>query len=194
LFSNPSLIEAAFSEDVLNNGHNSDVIELAGNHFVVLRVRQHMESEVKPLDEVSEEISARIQDTAAREAVRAQAENIVSSLRGGASVEQLANEKDLEWQVELAADRRNGNLPPQVLARAFQLPAPTEGEALVDYVMSPAGDALVLKLTRVSPGQYESMADTEQRLLGQQVRAEYGSLLDNEYRGSLRADADISVM
>jgi hypothetical protein len=109
-------------------------------------------------------------------------------------VEQLANEKDLEWQVELAADRRNGNLPPQVLARAFQLPAPTEGEALVDYVMSPAGDALVLKLTRVSPGQYESMADTEQRLLGQQVRAEYGSLLDNEYRGSLRADADISVM
>jgi peptidyl-prolyl cis-trans isomerase D len=194
LFSNPSLMDAAFSDDVLNNGHNSDVIELAGNHFVVLRVRQHRMPQVKPLESVAGEIAARIQDADARVAVGTEAQRIVASLRDGASVEALANEAGFEWQVELGADRTNASLPPQVLARAFQLPAPSEGEALVDYVMSPTGDALVLELIRVSPGEYGRMTAAEQNLLGQRVRAEYGSLLDTEYRSGLRAAADISVM
>jgi len=194
LFSNPSLMDAAFSDDVLNNGHNSDVIELAGNHFVVLRVRQHQLPQVKPLESVADEIAARIQDADARVAVGTEARRVVASLRDGASVEALANESGFEWQVELGADRANVNLPPQILARAFQLPAPAEGETLVDYVMSPTGDALVLELTRVNPGEYDSMAAAEQNILGQRVRAEYGSLLDTEYRSGLRAAADITVM
>jgi peptidyl-prolyl cis-trans isomerase D len=194
LFSNPTLIDAAFSEEVLDNGHNSDVIELAGNHFLVLRVRRHQESQVRPLEDVRDDVLASLQDQAARAAVSQEAERIVNALRQGASVEEVANAEDLQWQVELGADRRNANVPPKVLSRAFQLPVPGEGETLVDYVMSATGDALVLELTRVDPGRYEVIAADQQRLLGQQLRAEYGSLLDTEYRGGLRADADINVL
>ncbi len=194
LFANPTLIDAAFSEDVLNSGHNSEVIELAGNHFVVLRVRRHQESEVKALDEVRDQVIARIQDEAARAAVSLEAERMVTALRDGGKIDELANAEDLQWQVELGADRRNANVPPQILSRAFQLPVPADGESLVDYVMSPTGDALILELTRVDPGRYEVIATDQQRLLGQQLRAEYGGLLDTEYRSSLRADADIEVL
>ena len=48
--------------------------------------------------------------------------------------------------------------------------------------------------SRVIPGRYEVIAADQRRLLGQQLRAEYGGLLDTEYRSSLRADADIEVL
>jgi peptidyl-prolyl cis-trans isomerase D len=194
LFANPSLLEAAFSAEVLENGHNSDVIELAGNHFVVLRLRSHQRPEVRPLAEVSDAIAATIRESRAREAVKAEAEKLVRALRDGADIGELASVGDFDWQVELGADRRNTNVPPVILNRAFQLSPPPEGEKRVDYVQAPGGDALVLELTRVSPGRLADMEQQEQAVLGQQVRAEFGTLVDNEYRSGLRADADISVM
>ncbi len=194
LFASPSLLQAAFSTEVLENGHNSDVIELAGNHFVVLRVHSHRLPEVRPLDAVRDEIVASIIENRAREAVTAEAERLVTELRAGASLEDLARAGGFEWQVELGADRRNTLIPGPVLARAFQLPPPGEGAARVDSVQAPDGDAFVLELTRVNPGEFAEMAEGERSMLGRQVRAEFGSLVDNEYRSGLRSDADISVL
>jgi peptidyl-prolyl cis-trans isomerase D len=194
LFASPRLLQAAFSPEVLENGHNSEVIELAGSHFVVLRVHSHRRPEVRPLDEVRDEIVATILENRAREAVTAEAERLVQELRAGSAMEQLASAGGFEWQVELGADRRNALIPRPVLSRAFQLSAPAEGDSRVDTVQSPDGDAYVLELTRVNPGKLNAMAETERSLLGRQVRAEFGSLVDTEYRSGLRSDADISVL
>ncbi len=194
LFAHASLLGAAFSEEVLDNGHNSEVIELAGNHFVALRVRKHHKPEARPLDSVRDEIAGLIRDNAARSAVNAEAQRLVAELRAGATVEELANREGLEWQVELGAERLSPNVPPQVLQRAFALPAPEGDTALADYVSDASGDAIVLQLVRVSAGDYDSMPEADRRVLAQQVQAEYGSLLDAEYRNSLREGADISVM
>lgn len=194
LFANPSLLSAAFSEEVLVNGHNSEVIELAGNRFVVLRVRKHHAPEVRPLESVREEIAASIRDNAARQAATAEAERLVMAVREGAGIEELATREGLEWQVELGATRGSANVPPQVLQHAFQLPAPAAGETLADYVINTAGDAVVLELVRVSAGEYDDLPEAERGMLAQQVRAEYGSLVDAEYRGALREGADISIM
>jgi peptidyl-prolyl cis-trans isomerase D len=194
LFSSPALLEAAFSEEVLDNGHNSEVIELAGQHFVVLRVHTHNLPEVRPLDEVRDDIAARISEEMSRDAVRVEAERLLAELRDGASVESLANERGLEWQVELGADRGNPNVPPQVLARAFQLPRPGEAGSQVDYALLPGGDAVVIELSRVSAGGIDSMNAADRERLAQQLRSEYGGLLDAEYRNGLRASAEINVM
>jgi peptidyl-prolyl cis-trans isomerase D len=194
LFANPSLVSAAFSEEVLVNGHNSEVIELSGNRFVVLRVRQHHAPEVRPLEAVREEIAASMRDNAARQAVKAEAERLVAAVRDGAGIEELAIREGLEWQVELGATRNSANVPPQVLRHVFQLPSPAAGETLADYVLSSTGDAVVLQLVRVSAGEYDAMPEDEQDMLAQQVQAEYGSLVDAEYRGAMREGADISVM
>jgi peptidyl-prolyl cis-trans isomerase D len=194
LFANPSLVSAAFSEEVLVNGHNSEVIELSGNRFVVLRVRQHHAPDVRPLEAVREEIATSMRDNAARQAVTAEAERLVAAVRDGAGIEELATREGLAWQVELGATRNSANVPPQVLRHAFQLPSPAAGETLADYVLSSTGDAVVLQLVRVSAGEYDTMPEDEQDRLAQQVQAEYGSLVDAEYRSALREGADISVM
>jgi peptidyl-prolyl cis-trans isomerase D len=194
LFANPAVLAAAFSDDVLVAGHNSEVIELGGSEFVVLRVHQHNTPEVKPLAQVQDDIVAIITDKNARAAVAAEAERALEQLRAGTGVEQFALKAGYDWQVELGADRRNIAVPRDVLQRAFELPVPAEGETPSDFVMSAAGDALVFVLARVTAGQYDQLSAPEQQVLGQQVSAEYSSLVDNEFQRGLRESADITVL
>ena len=194
LFSNASLLAAAFSEDVLESGHNSEVIEIGGSTFVVVHVRQHNPAEVMALELVQEDIVRQITEQSALAAVSAEADRALTALRSGQGVEAFANENKYEWQVELAANRANVLVPRAVLQRAFQLPQPGEGESEFEYVLSSAGDAQVFELVRVSTGSYTELSETQQLGLTQQVSGEFASLIDAEYQNSLRESADITVM
>ncbi len=48
--------KAAFSKTVLEERGNSDIIELAPDHVIVLRVIEHKQATVRPLEEVRSEI------------------------------------------------------------------------------------------------------------------------------------------
>jgi len=194
LFANASLVAAAFSEDVLEAGHNSEVMELSDNRFVVLRVRRHNKPEALPLAAVRDEIAATLADQAARAAVASQAQNAVAALRSGTGVEEFATDNGFEWQAELGVDRGNTAVPREVLQRAFQLPPPAAGESVTEYVMTANGDALVFELLRVSAGQLDALAEAEQAGLRQRLTGESSGLLDNEFQRGLRTSADISVM
>jgi peptidyl-prolyl cis-trans isomerase D len=194
LFANPSLLAAAFSEEVLAAGHNSEIIELSGSQFVVLRVRKHNPPEVKALESVQDEIVAIITENNARTAVAAAAEDAVRELRSGITVEQLALREGYEWQVELGANQRNNTVPRGVLQRAFELPVPTSAQGTSEFIVTATGDAQVFELVRVIAGQYEQLTEAEQQLLQQQVSAEYSNLLNTQFQRGLRENADITVL
>jgi peptidyl-prolyl cis-trans isomerase D len=194
LFSNTSLVSAAFSEDVLDGGHNSDVIELSSDHFVVLRVHKHSPAEVMPIEQVREEIVARITQGAALAAVTAEADSALQALHTGTGVETYAISNGYEWQVELAALRANSAVPASILQRAFQLPVPDEGKSEFEFVLAPNGDALVFELTRVTAGDYSLMSERQKQQLLQQVSGEFGGLLNVEHQKALRDTAEITVM
>lgn len=194
LFSNTSLVTAAFSEDVLEDGHNSEVIELNSDHFVVLRVNKHSPAEVMSIDQVREEIVARITQRAALIAVTAEAEFALQALHTGTAVETYAINKGYEWQVELAASRGNSAVPAPILKRVFQLPIPDDGKSEFEFVVAPNGDALVFELTRVTEGDYSLMSVRQKQELLQQISGEFGGLLNVEYQKALRDKAEIDVM
>jgi len=194
LFASPALLGAAFSEEVLEAGHNSDVIELGEDRFVVVHVHKHNLPQLKELAEVHDEIAAIIVEQSAREMVAAEADRIVQELASGASMEQLATDTGYNWQVELGADRRNGAVPQDVLARAFEMPVPAQDQTLVDFIMAPSGDAQVISLTGVNPGKLEALEQTARMSLLRQVSGQYANLVDSEFQRGLRESADISVM
>jgi peptidyl-prolyl cis-trans isomerase D len=194
VFSSTELTEAAFSEEVLTEGHNSDVIEQAGERFVVLRVRSYNEPEVQPLEEVRDGIVAAINAEAVDAAVAAAAEVALNQLRGGSTMEAYAEGEGYELVVELGIDRRNTSVPPDVLRRVFELPPPAEGQASTDYITAFNGDAIVIDLQRVVPGHYNSLAEAEQLQLQRSLTTEFGTLVFQEYQRSLRDGADISVL
>jgi peptidyl-prolyl cis-trans isomerase D len=190
----PSLVAAAFSEDVLGLGHNSEVIELAGDKWVVLRVHKHNQAAPLPLDAVREEVVSAINEERARAALAQETDRLVAQLRAGASLEDYANSNGYEWQVELAAKRTSLVVPGPVLQRAFQLPAPGEGETLVESVSTPSGDEQVLQLMRVEPGAFALLEAPDRQRLRQQISGEFASLVDAEFQRRLRESADITVL
>lgn len=193
LFANPALRDAAFSEDVLEAGHNSDVIELAGGSWVVLRVHEYQPRTVRPLDEVRDEVRAAVAEARASEALTAAAETAVATLRSGTALEDYATAQGYEWQVEYGTRRDNPLAPRAVLDRAFELPAPA-GESRVEYVTAPTGDVQVLELMAVEPGSLEALSELEQQQLRMQVSREYAGSVDAEFQSGLRERADISVL
>lgn len=194
LFADAGLLSAAFSDDVLNSGHNSEVIELSEGRFVVLRVRAHHPAETLPLADVRDEIIAQVTEERASQAMQAEAARALVALRSGVSVEEFATEAGYEWQVELGADRRNPIVPAAVLDSAFSLAIPPSGQTTFESVINTSNDTLVYELVRVTPGQFDTLPESEQTALRQLVAGESANLVANEYQQGLRDIADITVL
>tara|TARA_R110002110_G_scaffold213154_3_gene426276 strand:+ start:3586 stop:5466 length:1881 start_codon:yes stop_codon:yes gene_type:complete len=190
----PAILRAAFSEDVLELGHNSEVVELGDDRFVAVHLHQHNKPELQPLEAVREEIVAALTRERAQEALERAAEAAVAALASGEdTVEAIAQREGYEWQVEIGARRDNRTVPGAVLQRAFSLPAPA-AEPVVDYVVEASGDARVLQLVRVEAGELATLPPEQQESLRQRIGGEFGAVLQVEHEQALRADADISVL
>jgi peptidyl-prolyl cis-trans isomerase D len=193
VFESAALRNAAFSEDVLVAGNNSDVIEVAPEQYVVLSVREHHEAEVKPLEAVRDEVSYILEQAAVERALAAEAKSLLDELRGGAVMSALAAEKGYSWQAELGFHRAQSGGSPELLARVFSLPAPTEGE-VSDYLLAGSGDAIVIQLTRVREGVMDELSEEEVNALRTGVAGESGALLDSEFQQSRRQNADVVIL
>jgi peptidyl-prolyl cis-trans isomerase D len=117
---------------------------------------------------------------------------MLASLREGARVEDLANERDLDWQVELGARRDRDRLPVAVRDRAFSLAAPGDDGAMLDEVSG--NEAIyLLQLTRVRPGDLAKLSDQERAELRRRLTDEAASVVQEQYLAALRGGADIKV-
>lgn len=189
LFANDSLQQAAWAEDVLLGGHNSDVIEIPGGRYVALRVEAMREPRQLSFSEVREDVVARVVEERTQQALDAAAAQLLAQLREGRSMEALATERGFQWQVELGADRRNTNVPFEVLNRSFELP-----ENAVDRVYGNTGDVMLVEVVRVSAGDYESLDSGEQRQMQRQTMLEYGAMVNTDYERGLRESAEIETV
>jgi peptidyl-prolyl cis-trans isomerase D len=194
LFSNPSLLSAAFSDDVLSAGNNSEVIELAGDNFVVLSVRKHNVPEIKALSAVRGQVVAALVEENARLAVLSAAQRALQELQDGLSAEQFTGANEYKLKVELGVERRNTVLSPEVLGRTFQLPLPTADATSIDFILMPNGDAVVIELLSVTAGEFQSLPSEEQAQFEQLLATEAGRLINSEYQRGLRERAKISIL
>lgn len=187
VLSHPKVLAAAFSEDVLVGGNNSDMIEPERDQLqaIVLRVAEHRETSVKALDEVREEIVTAIRDEQARSAAKSAAEALAEKLRDGS--DWSAAGEALKPESPGLVDRQSTEVPAGVLDSAFKLPVPTEGTVSVGTAILDNGDAVVVRLTKVEDGQVEAEAEgaedgfsTESFIISQIMgRQAYTNMLDD---------------
>ncbi|MEJ2116149.1 MAG: peptidylprolyl isomerase, partial [Gammaproteobacteria bacterium] len=90
IFAYPKVKTLAFSEDVLIEKLNSDLIEVADGHVITMRVLEHKAPEQKPLDDVKEDIKNLLTVRKAAEATSTQGSELFLALKGGTSLETIA--------------------------------------------------------------------------------------------------------
>jgi peptidyl-prolyl cis-trans isomerase D len=157
ILSEPKVQAAAFSEDVLVERRNSDLIEPVKDELraVVFRVIDHQDATVKPLDAVRDGIVASIRQDRAETAAMEAAEAAAEALREGAELAAVAGGDPL---TEAGLVERNApNLPAAVVDLGFTLPAPAEGLASVGTTALEDGDAAVVRVAKVEPGEVSAV-------------------------------------
>ncbi|MCF7990047.1 MAG: SurA N-terminal domain-containing protein [Thiohalocapsa sp.] len=168
VLANPKVIGAAFSEDVLTLGNNSELIEPERDvlQAIVLRVDDHRPPATRPLEEVREDIVSLIRERKAAEAALAASEDMVRRLREGAALEDVAGEYSVETPGLIG--RNAPDVPPRVLELAFTLPRPAEDAPSYASGAGGAG-AVVVAVSRVVDGNPVALEperlESEARLL-----------------------------
>jgi peptidyl-prolyl cis-trans isomerase D len=161
---NPDVVTAAFSDLVLQQGSVSDPVNLADNHVVMLLVREHLPSAVRPIEDVSEDIRTILIEQKSREAANNRADALLAELEAGeGDLAALAEAHELSLETFESATRRNFQPDPGVVSEVFKLAAPAEGEPVRAVVPAASGYALVEVLNVTDGALPEGSALSEQQ-------------------------------
>lgn len=154
--------EAAFDDDVLKSGKNSDLLELEDGKAVVIRVVNHEAAAQKPLDAVREDIRTVLLAQEARKLTAQKGEDLLKKLSDSQTWTTLSETGlGAESAVEKfgPVGRTDNKLPPEVLEKAFAMNHPAAGKSSWTGVAMGNGDYAVVALKSVKAGEANLNAD-----------------------------------
>ena len=174
LLAERKVVAAAFSDDVLREGLNSELIEPERNRLqaVVVRVLEHEEATVKPLEAVREDIAGILRAERATAAAAAAAQGLLARLQAGEDKTLVATGYSLEEPGLVARDA--AEVPPGVRDLAFTLPRPAAGAATFGHTTLAQGDAAVVILGQVVDGDLAELDEAERKRLKDDLQQSLG--------------------
>ncbi|MGB0895352.1 MAG: SurA N-terminal domain-containing protein [Parashewanella sp.] len=177
---NPQVIKAAFSDEVLQSGLNSEVIELGDNHVMVLRVNEHKVAGTKSFDEVKNDIVNRLKLDKANELAETKAQELAASVKAGKSETTLTTKKSIH--------RFDREIENRIVDKAFQMATVKDGVS-VDTVALTKGYAVVV-LNKVNAAV--GIDDTVISSIQKQLANKHSELDYQAITAYLKAQAEIS--
>jgi peptidyl-prolyl cis-trans isomerase D len=188
----PKVANAAFSEDVLTRGFNSEVIELGPTSAVVLRIVEHEPETIRPFDQVREQVVQAAAAAMASEKAAQRGQEVLEQLRGGADLAEVAQQQGWSFR-EAEVGRVQRDVPAEVVAAAFGMQAPGSDAATYAGVVSAEGDYFLIELSKVIDGKLGEDVEPgelarQQGLLADRGEAEFLGLVE-----ALRERADVEV-
>ncbi|MFN2362280.1 MAG: SurA N-terminal domain-containing protein [Marinobacter sp.] len=185
-FDHAGLVRQLFSDDVLKDGFNTELIDVGDNMSVVARVDEYYEAQKKPLEDVSDEIRTTLIRQKTREAMSERAEAMIADLESGVSLDEL----DVgEWQSYEDQSRNNLVLGDTVMAEVFSLQRPDEDGNVYGSVVS--DDRMtIIALDAVNEGDVNPGGGEFRQLRGFLASLE-GQREYSAYRQYLRERAEV---
>ncbi len=189
---NANVIAAAFSDEVLVDDNNSEVVEMGSDRALVLNLNTHNEETLRSLEEVRGEVAAILRTELEKERAAALGEQLLTALRSGQSIDQLLVDNELQWIVQTNAARDQAGLNSEVLQNVFALSAPAEGESAFSGFALTNGTFIVAELQRVNRGSLEQMEASEREELVRSFVERDGRAAFDAFLANTRNNADIT--
>jgi len=188
LGADPGAIEAAFSEEVLEQGRNSPLVTIGDDRALVLRVSDHKPAEPKPLTEVRDQILAQLKLQVEQDAAAQQGGEALAKLQQGASWESVTAEMELKPVGKRFVLRQDTVAPAAVVHAVFNAPAASVSEAKPHYgsTKTDDGNFAVFAISAVRNGDPATVAANERDVLKRRAEQQTAS----EEFGSYVAEAE----
>ena len=184
------VIDAAFSEDLLDSGKNSQVIELSADRAVVVRVAEHQLPKPKDLALVRDDIISNIKKTQAANQLKTQADAIRQRVIEGESMSAVAS-KDKLSRLLLENQKNNANgVGAELVARAFQLSGQSSAATATEAFQMTNGDWAVVHLLAINNPQLDTNS-AEYKAVLERMNTSVGGEEYSLYQQALRQSAKV---
>ncbi|MDX1390800.1 MAG: SurA N-terminal domain-containing protein [Rheinheimera sp.] len=185
--SSPAVMNKLFDASFIQDGLNSELIELGKEHALVVRVTEYQPARTQTLDEVKAQVEAAVRAEQSALLAKQQAEAALAALNDTTLAEQ-AEQLKLPLEQALDTPRFGGTLDAEIRAKAFAMPRPQDKPA-VELVTLANGDAALVSVTAVKDADVTVVPDAAQleRLANQQAEQAYRAVI-----AALKAKAEIS--
>lgn len=182
--SDPAVIEAAFSPEVLEEDLNSDLIELGETRAVVIHLAEHRPSALQPLEDVRADIAVELRTQMEEEQARAVGEQILAALQAGESIDSFLQQEPIEWSEREGVRRGQFDINTEIVANVFSMPAPAENESELAGFQLNNGAYVVIELQSVNAGSLDELGEDQRQqlaaaMLENRGRSVFSALLSN---------------
>lgn len=164
----PFALNNAFSEDFIAEDLNSDIIEVADEHIIVMRIAQHEPQRTQSLDEVRGLVEASLRADLAKEAALAFAQEAVDA---DDTVATLATQS-LNLNAFTGLTRTATDANPVAVDALFTL-AQAGDKAVVDLNNGNAGIVELVAVNATEASDEQALIALRNRIAGQRAQDEY---------------------
>jgi peptidyl-prolyl cis-trans isomerase D len=191
IFSNQALVAAAFSEEVLLEDNNSEVIELSTSQAVVLNALLFNEAAVLPLEEVEPEIAVIIRTEMEREAVQNISDQLMTNIENDEPFEQLLADNGIEWLTEEGVNRGAVTVNKEILTQVFSMSLADSDTPAYDHLILTNDTAVIVELNSINAGSIASIPQIDQENMLSSMISDLGNSDFQAYMSNLQENADI---
>ncbi len=182
LTANQAVIQAAFSQEVLQDNENSKPLAIGENRVAVVRKAEYEAARARTLLEVREQIRAELKTAGALEKAKSEAAVLIKAVEGGTP---LASASNRAVSAPAAFRRDAQGTERGLLDVAFRLPRPAAGKVSVGKAELPNGEIAVIALTEVK----DATPETDDSAFKQQTNQLKDALAGAEF-ASFRSDLE----
>lgn len=187
---NDRVISALFSDEVLQEGLNSELIELAEDQRIVVRVAKRHPPRALTL----EEAKPVIRDILFREKLASELETVANAIsaavESGQAFAAVAEEYSAKLSADLVVQRSSPDVDAAVIASVFDLPRSSAGDA-VHRADELNGNIALFQLKSIDAGE-DSFPDSVADMFQQQLELLYARQEYAAFWGSVRQRAEIT--
>lgn len=185
-FNVSNVVDVAFSDIVVNEQLNSDIVEVSDSLAIVMRLNEYQAASVKPLAEVSGQIENILLAKKASEKAQTVVDELLVAFKFGSDITEQLAEIGATMEVKTAVTRVGSGLDASLAREAFKLPRPNENAVSATTVNLSNGNLALLEVQAVNEGTAVNSPNLSQQLTQQLAQAAYLSYVE-----SLKVGAEI---
>jgi peptidyl-prolyl cis-trans isomerase D len=191
----PKVKETAFGVEVMQNGVNSEPLEVEPSHIIVIRKLDYKEPTALTVDQARDDIVDQIKNDKARDMIQKKAEALLEEAKQGKTLEVLAEKSNVELKTTDLIKRTDGSgdIDSTLLTEAFHIAGSTEDSQtpLVGLAKMSSGDYAIFNINKIVPGKTEDLDEAERDALIERLASQIGSTEFDALLQSRRQQTDI---
>jgi peptidyl-prolyl cis-trans isomerase D len=178
-FDQAKVIEAAFSEMILQDNMNSDLIEVNDDVALVLRLNTFQAANIKPLMEVEAQIKDILVNQKATEKAQTTVDSLLADFNAGTDIATQLTALNAAFVNKEKVARYTPEVDQSISRAAFVLPHPVSGSVSASSVALSNGDLAIVEVTAVAVSEVAANPNLAQQQTSQLAQSAYQSFVNS---------------